>query len=449
MRNSIFTIFFILLLFGFTQLIFAQGNCLEFTNSENDRVEIPDESAFDFTTSMTVECWIKVASFTTNWQAIVTKGDNSWRLQRYNDTDSLCFHLTNVHYLNGSTSVNDGQWHHVAGTFDGSEMCLYIDGNLDASYATGGSIANSDYPVWIGGNAAVNSRSFNGKIDEVRIWDYAKSQTEIQNDMHNYNIDDTHPHWANLVGYWQFDEGSGQTAGDSSSNSHDGTLGSTSSIETEDPSWQTSDAPLPVELSYFTCNFTNGYNRLEWTTESETNNSGWNVYRNVFNEISSADKINSELIASYGNSTSHHTYHYNDEVNLIQNTTYYYWLESVDYSGGSHFYGPTEITIEQTDNNVPSENMIYGLQQNYPNPFNPETTVKFALKQPGRAKLCVYNIKGEMITTLLDREIEADKYIQVVWNGKDKNQKQMASGVYLFKLTVGKNQEIKKAILLK
>ena len=437
-------VFFILLLIGLTQSIFAQGTCLEFSNTESDRVEIPDESAFDFTTSMTVECWINVTSFTTNWQAIVTKGDNSWRLQRYNDTDSLCFHLTNVHYLNGSTSVNDGQWHHVAGTFDGSEMCLYIDGNLDASYATGGTIANSNYPVWIGGNAGVNGRSFNGKIDEVRIWDYAKSQTEIQNDMYNYDIDNTHPHWTNLVGYWKFDEGSGQTAGDSSSNSHDGTLGSSSSVESEDPSWQTSDAPLPVELSYFTCNFTNGYNHLEWVTESETNNSGWNIYRNLLGEISSANKINSQLIEAYGNSTSHHTYHYNDESNLIQNRTYYYWLESVDYSGSSHFYGPTRVTIEENNNNVPSGNMIYGLQQNYPNPFNPITSIKFVLKKSGNVQLEVFDLRGQKVATLFKGFVEADRSIIKTWDAKN-----VSSGVYFYKLTTDEKTYIKKALLLK
>ncbi|MDA3813588.1 MAG: hypothetical protein PF570_04970 [Candidatus Cloacimonetes bacterium] len=87
-----------------------------------------------------------------------------------------------------------------------------------------------------------------------------------------------------------------------------------------------------------------------------------------------------------------------------------------------------------------------------PNPFNPQTTAYLNLKSDSRVTLCVYNIKGEKIRTLVNENLSAGEY-HVVWNGTDDNNSQVSSGIYFFESGIensgGDYTSIKKVILLK
>lgn len=72
------------------------------------------------------------------------------------------------------------QWHHVAGTYDGSALKLYIDGQPAGSAVYNGSVAESPYPLKIGASGYDDSRLFDGRIDNVRIWNRALSADEIR-----------------------------------------------------------------------------------------------------------------------------------------------------------------------------------------------------------------------------------------------------------------------------
>src|SRR5262249_13565679 len=132
-------------------------------------------------------------------------GDKSWRLQRDDTTNHLVFGTTGLSKgtLSGVTNVNDGQWHHVAAVYDGSNKYLYIDGNLDASLAVTGTISNSSYNVAIGENLEKTGRQFYGNIDEVRIWNIARTQAQIQADM-STSLCGTE---SGLVAYFPLNEG--------------------------------------------------------------------------------------------------------------------------------------------------------------------------------------------------------------------------------------------------
>ncbi|MCX5636426.1 MAG: LamG domain-containing protein [Planctomycetota bacterium] len=155
----------------------------------DDYVVIPNESEFDFTDAMTVACWIKVRTFDKQWQAIVTKGDNSWRIARTSDENTVALHCTGVTSNNngrnsnfgveGNIIVNDGKWHHVAGVYDGSKIYIYVDGTLDRALSASGKISKGDYQVYIGENAERRGRQFNGLIDDVAIFDHALSEQEV------------------------------------------------------------------------------------------------------------------------------------------------------------------------------------------------------------------------------------------------------------------------------
>jgi hypothetical protein len=88
------------------------------------------------------------------------------------------------------------------------------------------------------------------------------------------------------------------------------------------------------------------------------------------------------------------------------------------------------------------------LKQNYPNPFNPETNISFSLKQTSEIELCIYNLKGQMVKTLQKGLMDKGNH-SLVWKGTDDNDKPVASGVYLYRLSSGKAQTSRKMVLLK
>jgi len=162
------------------------GGALSFDG--DDYVMVPNESDFDITNQITVAAWIKVNAFDKQWQAIVTKGDNSWRLSRNGQTNSVKFNCDGLQGqelgprpgVAGSIEVNDGRWHHVAGVYDGSKICLYMDGALHASAKASGSINTNNFDVYIGENAQRGERQWNGLIDDLVIFNEALSEAGIK-----------------------------------------------------------------------------------------------------------------------------------------------------------------------------------------------------------------------------------------------------------------------------
>jgi len=90
----------------------------------------------------------------------------------------------------------------------------------------------------------------------------------------------------------------------------------------------------------------------------------------------------------------------------------------------------------------------YILLPNYPNPFNPNTTIEFGLPSPSHVSLEIYNVLGQKVITLIDRNLPAG-YHSTQWNSTDDNGNPVATGIYLYKLTAGEFTETKKMILIK
>ena len=155
---------------------------------DGDFLASADESAFDFTGGVTVAAWIKVTAFDKAWQPIVAKGDTAWRIQRNSETSTLEFACTGLKIpgdnqygsLFGTKEISPGQWHHVAGVYDGKRMSLYIDGVLDSFQEAWGSINTNDLPVLIGENGTYNGRFWNGSIDDVRLYNYGLSEAQVK-----------------------------------------------------------------------------------------------------------------------------------------------------------------------------------------------------------------------------------------------------------------------------
>lgn len=171
----------------------------------DDFVSLPNESNFDFTNQMTVEFWIKSDITPTQWDAIVAKGDDSWRIT-LNANGTVNFAGSNgFGDVSSGTNVIDNVWHHVAVTYNGTIAFIYVDGYEDNSVFSTGDINNSNSEVTIGENSQVLGRNYTGNLDDVRIWNIAKPGAEI-NVARNCALQGNEP---GLVAYYKFNQGNG------------------------------------------------------------------------------------------------------------------------------------------------------------------------------------------------------------------------------------------------
>ncbi len=91
----------------------------------------------------------------------------------------------------------------------------------------------------------------------------------------------------------------------------------------------------------------------------------------------------------------------------------------------------------------------YELFQNYPNPFNPNTVIKYNLRHAGNVKLTIYNILGQKVKTLVNQHQDAG-HKSIIWNGEDEKQKEVASGIYFYRIEVeDEYSAVKKMVLVK
>ncbi len=155
---------------------------------DGDFLDVADQAPFNCTGGVTLTAWIKAKQLDKPWQAIITKGDNTYRIQRNNETSVLEFACTGLRIPNGNEygslfgnkAITTGEWHHVAGVYDGKKMYVYMDGALDASQEASGAINTNDARLQIGGNTAVGDRFWNGLIDDVRVYNYGLTEGQIQ-----------------------------------------------------------------------------------------------------------------------------------------------------------------------------------------------------------------------------------------------------------------------------
>jgi hypothetical protein len=168
------------------------GRCRHFDPALHSFITIPNESRFDMTTTVTLSAWVLVDTFSLEWQTIVAKGDDTYRLHRNGLLNDACFSLTTLdtanfgyYSLGGTTPVNDRSWHLVTGVFDGATMKLYVDGNLENDSSATFPCGTNNLNLTIGDNRtrtliSNTPRYFNGSIDEVRVMKTAVSADWIK-----------------------------------------------------------------------------------------------------------------------------------------------------------------------------------------------------------------------------------------------------------------------------
>jgi hypothetical protein len=90
---------------------------------------------------------------------------------------------------------------------------------------------------------------------------------------------------------------------------------------------------------------------------------------------------------------------------------------------------------------------VTALKGNYPNPFNPETTISYDIKEASPVRLDVYNVKGQLVRTLVNQDQASGRY-RVVFNGRDEKNSPLSSGIYLYRFTAGTYSNTRKMMLM-
>lgn len=189
---------------------------------------------------------------------------------------------------------------------------------------------------------------------------------------------------------------------------------------------------LAVELRTFSAVPGDRQAEVLWTTASESDNAYFSIARR-----SDADWTEVSHVPSIGNSSTGHNYHFLDG-GLTNGLTYEYRLTAVDISGNAEILATTSVT--PTAVAAPAD---YALEQNYPNPFNASTEIRYALKDAGHVKLTVFNATGQQVAVLVDADQSAAAHV-ARFDGTN-----LASGVYLYAISVNNFTAIRKMVLIK
>ncbi|RLG34403.1 hypothetical protein DRN97_02520, partial [Methanosarcinales archaeon] len=150
---------------------------------DNNYVDCGNDTSLNITNAITIAMWIKT-----------TQNDQGWMIAKYGFDNiggyGLCIHDGKLQFTTkvGNTwddyqsdqSINNGEWHHVAGVFNGSTKALYIDGNLEKSKPYSGSLVSNSDPLFFGKSTTEWPNPFSGSIDEGYIYKRGLTPEEIQ-----------------------------------------------------------------------------------------------------------------------------------------------------------------------------------------------------------------------------------------------------------------------------
>jgi len=155
----------------------------------NDRIDVIDSNSLDLTSGMTLEAWVRPTA-NSSYRTVVLKevsGELAYSLYAA-DSDhgarsSGWVRVASAsHYADGTNTLPLNVYSHIAVTYNGSALVFYVNGVATRSTAVTGNIQISSMPLRIGGNT-IWGEYFQGQIDEVRVYNRALSQSEIQIDM--------------------------------------------------------------------------------------------------------------------------------------------------------------------------------------------------------------------------------------------------------------------------
>jgi hypothetical protein len=190
----------------------------------------------------------------------------------------------------------------------------------------------------------------------------------------------------------------------------------------------TTSGALPIELSSFTATALKGKVNLAWTTESETENSHFLVYRDgdVIGRVDGA-----------GTSTEPHDYAFTDDKVLPG--VHEYAIADVSYGGVEELHERVEVEVQAEVEAAAG----FALEKAYPNPFNPRTAISYRLTTNSTIDMSIYSTGGDKVSTLFNGEQTAGRH-QLIWDATG-----VPSGIYVVRMLAGDMVETMKVVLMK
>ena len=221
--------------------------------------------------NFTIEAWAKTsAAASDGYQTVVSseKSGAGYALYQYKTGSSDIWRFC---YYNGSGfSCVDGpaivpdQWTHLAGTYDGTTFRLYVNGELANSVNGAGFLKNDTEPMYIGADYSP-SDYYTGKVDEVRVWNAARDESQIKSTMYNTPAANA----TGLVARYRLNESTGANAPNSCTNTSgiDGTL-----INMDNADWMMDTPAFPVlHLRADKGTSNSGSNLTSWVDQARNN----------------------------------------------------------------------------------------------------------------------------------------------------------------------------------
>ncbi|MEW6061492.1 MAG: LamG-like jellyroll fold domain-containing protein, partial [Bacteroidota bacterium] len=299
-------------------------------------------------TAYTVEMWVK-PSVTTNANIFVrtdaTGPNSAYSHQLRIENGKFAHYLYDgaSYTLSSATTISANTWYHVAivATNNGS-MKLYLNGTDEVTGVTIGTLWTGGDRYYVGSVGAGMS-AFQGLIDEIRIWNFARTIEEVAADKDV----ELNGNESGLIHYWKNNEGSGTSIDDATANNLAGTL-------VNGVAWENFETPLPVELTSFAVSAKQNAVELKWQTATEVNNFGFEIERRAISDRHlqgdghfAWSKVS--FVEGYGNSNSPKEYSYADKN--LSNGTYSYRLKQIDRDGKFEYSQSVEVTVA----NAPKE----------------------------------------------------------------------------------------------
>ena len=217
--NKILISFFVVLSLGISQDSYS----LRF-DGEDDDVQFGNGLSID-NNELTILAWINFSEGGTNYPRVISNGESGYELitTGTGSTRRILFHFNAPSgasgWVDGQLEIIENTWYHVAVVYGGGQAMIYIDGLLDVINESPSSLGNtSSGPIF--GQRGDGCCRYKGLLDDVKIWNVALTQEQIQDNM----TSELSGNESGLAGYWNFNEGGGSTLTDLSGNGNNGTI---------------------------------------------------------------------------------------------------------------------------------------------------------------------------------------------------------------------------------
>lgn len=298
--------------------------------------------------------------------------------------------------------------------------------NTLATFAGGSSDWGLEVYFDVGGGGRINAGGNNTATFawNVAAWNYIEHVVDLDLDNSQFSVN------GNQIYSWQWTLGASGTGVPLTLDAND-FFGATANDEMYFDDYMLEDLTIiPVELSSFAATVTGtGDVVLNWTTETEVNNQGFQIERKAEN----GEYISIGYVQGRGTTTEQQTYSFTD--GNVEAGTYFYRLKQLDFQGTFEYSQEIFVDVHPP--------LAFGLDQNYPNPFNPSTKIKFSLAEQSQVKLSIYNTLGELVQVLKNEQMSAGFY-EVEFNAAS-----LPSGVYIYKIETPNFSEARKMMLMK